>query len=85
MPRRRYVVDEDALTALLALEDSQITRLLSVIENLAEDSSIPADCYSIDDHGRRLPSKVAGEFLITYWSNPQTRTLYILRIDTLDA
>jgi hypothetical protein len=78
------VVDEAAFTWLLALEDAQITRVLSAIENLAENPSAPADYYSLDNRGRRLASNVGGGFLITYWNDFQTRTLYILRIDNLD-
>jgi hypothetical protein len=85
MPRHKYVVDEAAFTALLALDDGEIARLLCAIENLAENPTIMPDYYSLDGRGRKLASKIAGSFLVTYWNDFETRTLYILRVDYLDA
>ena len=85
MPRYRYAIEEDAATALLALEDSHITRLIATIESLAADPTNRPDSYSLDAQGRRLANKVGGNFLIGYWCEHSARRLHILRIDPLDS
>ena len=64
MPRYRYGIEENAATALFALEDAQITRLISAIEALAAEPATLPDSYSLDPQGRRLANKIAGSFLI---------------------
>lgn len=83
MARYRYVVDEDALAALLTIEDQSIALLLPHIEAIAEQPFARADYYSLDDRGRLIASRVAGDFLIGYWSEHTAHTVYILRIDRL--
>ena len=85
MPRYRYAIEEDAATALLALEDSQITRLVATIESLAADPTARPDSSSLDAQGRPLANKVGGNFLIGYWFEHSAGRLHILRIDPLDS
>ena len=84
MPRYRYVIDEDAATALLASEDAQIVPLLAAIEAIAEAPEARPDSHSVDAQGRPVANRIAGKYLIGYWVGHETRTLYILRIDPLD-
>ena len=81
MARYRYVVDEEALSALLAVEDRSIALLLPRIETIVEQPTADVNYYSFDTFGRRLANKIAGDFLISYWSDDTTRTVHILRID----
>ena len=83
MPRYRYVLDEGAVVALLALDDSEIARLIPVFETMAETPTTKADCYSLDRHGRSLHNRIVSDFLIGYWPEHATRTVHILRIDPL--
>jgi hypothetical protein len=81
MARYRYVVDEDALVALLALQDWSIALLLPHIEAIVEQPSAGVNYFSYDAYDRRLANKIAGDFLISYWSDDAARTVHILRID----
>ena len=85
MPRYRYVLEENAATSLLALDDAQIARLLIAIENIAEDPAAQPDSYSLDAQGRPLANKIAGPFLIGYWPEHAARKVHILRLDPLDG
>jgi hypothetical protein len=80
MPRFRYVLDEGALAALLVLSDSDIAALVVVFESITEDPLAAVDFYSLDAQGRRIPSRIAGEFILTYWFDRNTNTVFILRI-----
>ena len=77
------MLDEGAVIALLALDDSEFARLVPLFEALAETPKTRADCYSLDRHGRALHNRIVGDFLIGYWPEHATRTLHILRIDPL--
>ncbi len=66
MARYRYVVDEEALLTLLAIEDQAIARLLPHIEAIAELPSTCADFHNEDIHNCRIANRLAGDFLIAY-------------------
>ena len=83
MPRYREVLDESGVVALLALDDSEIARLVPAFEALTENPIARPDSYCLDRHGRPLQNKIAGNFLIGYWPEHATRTVHILRIDPL--
>lgn len=83
MPRYRYVLAEGAVVTLLALDDSEIARLVPVFEALTENPTVRPDSYSLDRRGRPLQNRIAGTFLIGYWPEHSTRTVHILRIDPL--
>ena len=85
MPRYRYVIEEDAATGLLSVEDSQIRRLIAAIEALAADPKGRPDSYSLDAQGRPLANKISGNFLIGYWFEHPAHRLHILRIDPLTS
>ena len=68
MPRYRYAIEENAATALPALDDAQIASLVAAFEALAYQPSARPDSYSLDAQGRPLANKIAGDFLIGYWS-----------------
>ena len=84
MPRYRYAIEENAVTALLALDDAQIAALVAAIEALADHPAARPDSYSLDAQGRPLANKIAGNFLIGYWSEHASKRLHILRIDPLE-
>ena len=83
MPRYRYAIDENAVTALLALNDAQIASLVAAFEALADQPAARPDSDILDAHGRPLANKIAGDFLIGYWSEHAARRLHLLRIDPL--
>lgn len=84
MPRYRYAIEENAATALLALDDAQIALLVAAFEALADQPAAKPDSYSLDAQGRPLANKIAGDFLIGYWSEHGAMRLHILRIDPLN-
>ena len=45
MPRYRYVLDEGAVVALLALDDSEIARLVPIVAIRAALPHCPSDVY----------------------------------------
>ena len=83
MPRFRYVIDESALAALLVLGDNDIAILMPAFESITEDPLAAVDFYSLDAQGRRFPNRIAGKFLLTYWFDRDTCTVFILRIDRI--
>jgi hypothetical protein len=83
MPHFRYAVDENAPSALLVLSDSEIATLMPVFESVTEDPLAAVDFYILNSRGRRLPNKIAGEFVVTYWFDRNTSTVFILRINRI--
>ena len=82
MPRCRSVLDEGAVVTLLALDDSEIARLIPVFEAMAEAPHDPGRLLQPRPAWPLAPQQV-GDFFIGYWPEHATRTVHILRIDPL--
>jgi hypothetical protein len=85
MPRDRWLIEENAATAVLILGDAEIAGLVAAFEDLAEIPTATPDSYSLDAQGRPLANRIAGKFVIGYWPEHRARRLHILRIDPLDS
>lgn len=83
MPRYRYVIEEDAATALFALADTEVRQLVAAIEALASDPSAKPDSHRLDRQGNVLANAITGNFQIAYWADHPNQRLYILKIDLL--
>jgi hypothetical protein len=83
MPRYRYVLEESALNALLALDDSAIIKLIPAFESLAEHPVDASDTFSLDRRGRPLRNRKVVDYVIGFWPDHATKTVHIIRIDFL--
>jgi len=83
MPRHRYVVYEAAFTTLLVLSNGKLPRFCPRLRPWRRSLlRLPISTASMRT-AAECP-RVAGNFLIAYWPDPNTSTVYILRIDRLE-
>ena len=79
MPGVGYTLTDRALHTLLACEDSDVRRLLSVMEQLGFDSGLRGVFTGSERKGRPVHAFVAGEFVIFYVRSPR-RPLHVVDV-----
>jgi hypothetical protein len=77
----QYVLNETSVEFLLACRLRERTQLLKVIEELADNPSRKGDYEAKDKSGRPIEVMLAGQFLISYWSDHFVKELRIIKIE----
>ena len=80
-PDWKLVLDEEALSLLLASRAGDRRKLLAALGSLKANPSQPGDFTEKDDTGRSLQVKIFGTFLVTYWLDSYVAEVRVVEIE----
>lgn len=77
----KLVLDEEALSFLLACRFAERRKLLAALESLKKNPYQPGDFIEQDDVGRPLDVRVFGSYLVTFWRDSFVKELRVIEIE----
>ena len=77
------VLDEDAISQLLAARAVDRRRLLAVLQNLKQDPYQAGDFIELDDTGRTLQVKLFGAYSVTWWPDSFVKEIRVVVIERI--
>lgn len=77
----QFTLNETSVHFLLAIKARDRQKLIHALEALAAEPLQRGDFEGKDDTGRSIQIKVAGSFLISFWSDLFVRELRIINIE----